>query len=354
MSYRIAITKPGRHASKSIKTDLGSKPAEQQTIFVSIASYCDPMLPFTLNNAYHTANFPANLHFGIVDQSASDERLMPDSEIPSPQYRYVHIDPRDARGPCWARAVAMTLYDGQDWFFQIDSHMLFDQGWDERLIAAAMQCAEINPKCIISNYPNAFEMVDGLPKRKPVTQQVLAHVLARDAQFEDGHPVLKFQAIPVARDTSVIGFHVGAGCLFARGTFAAEIPYDPHIYFHGEEQSVAARAYTHGWDIFHVAGMPVYHLYDSGGDDAPRARHWNEAHDKQRQVRWWELEARSKSRVHDLLCGRQDLGIYGLGKKRSLADYARFCGIDYTARTLGEKARQGPWAVSGKQKQATP
>lgn len=324
------------------------KPISEQTIFVSIASYCDPLLTFTLNNAYHTAAFPENLHFGVVDQSAFEERLSHDAEIPSAQFSYVHIDPRDARGPCWARSVAMTFYGGQDWFFQIDSHMLFDRGWDERLVAAAMQCAAINPKCILSNYPNAFEMIDNLPKPKPVTQQVLAHVLARDAQFEEGHPVLKFQAIPVARDAPVVGFHLGAGCLFARGTFAEEIPYDPHIYFHGEEQSVAARAFTHGWDIFHVGAMPVYHLYDTGGSDAPRARHWTEAHDKLRPVRWWDLEAESKARVQALLCDGKDLGIYGLGSQRSLADYARFCGIDYAAKSLDDKARQGPWAVGSK------
>jgi hypothetical protein len=320
------------------------KPIAEQTIFISIASYCDPLLQFTIDGALATATRPANLRFGIVDQSPFVARL-PEAELPRAQISYVHIDPRDARGPCWARSIAMTLYDGEDWFFQIDSHMLFASGWDEKLIAAALQCSAINPKCILSNYPNAFEMVDNQPKPKPVTQHVLAHVLGKDAQFEATHPVLKFQAIPVGRDTPVLGFHLGGGCLFANGSFVEEIPYDPHIYFHGEEQSMAVRAYTHGWDIFHVPALPIYHLYDTGGSEAPRPKHWTEGHDKQRPVRWWVLEERSKARVRALLCEGKNLGVYGLGTQRTLADYARFCGIDYASKTLTEQARQGPWVA---------
>ncbi len=321
------------------------KPISEQTIFISIASYCDPLLSFTIDSALKAASFPGNLHFGVVDQCAAESRLIPNGELPSTQLAYVQIDPLDARGPCWARSVAMTLYADEDWFFQIDSHMLFDPGWDEKLIAAALQCSEHNPKCILSSYPNAFQIIDNLATPKPVTRQVLAHVLAKDMQFDAEHPVLKFQAIPVAKDTPVLGFHLGAGCLFTRGAFVEEIPYDPHLYFHGEEQTLAARAYTHGWDIFHICALPIYHLYAVLEGQTPRPRHWSEEHDKQRKVRWWALEARSKARVAALLCEGKDLGIYGLGAQRTLADYAKFSGIDYAEKTLNEKARRGPWAV---------
>ncbi len=108
---------------------------------------------------------------------------------------------------------------------------------------------------------------------------------------------------------------------------------------------MAARAYTHGWDIFHVPALPIYHLYDTGGSEAPRPKHWTEGHDKQRPVRWWVLEERSKARVSALLCEGKNLGVYGLGTQRTLADYARFCGIDYASKTLTEQARQGPWVA---------
>jgi len=38
-------------------------------IFISIASYQDPMLEITIKSAYENASFPENLIFGVCDQS---------------------------------------------------------------------------------------------------------------------------------------------------------------------------------------------------------------------------------------------------------------------------------------------
>ena len=42
--------------------------------------------------------------------------------------------------------------------------------------------------------------------------------------------------------------------------------------------------------------------------------------------------------VRALLVAREDLGVYGLGTRRTLPDFAAFSGIDYAARTLGASA----------------
>src|SRR6478609_8784424 len=105
-------------------------------IFVSIASYCDPLLAWTMERAVATAAAPARLHFGVVDQSpAAVPRVAPAGR--GARLSQVRLDPVDARGPCWARAIAMSLYDGEDWFLQIDSHTDFDAGWDALLVAQA-------------------------------------------------------------------------------------------------------------------------------------------------------------------------------------------------------------------------
>ena len=319
---------------------------QPERIFISIASYCDPMLQFTVNDAWLKAKQPDRLRFGIVDQSPPEQRQVLPNEFARRHIRYVHVHPSDTRGVCWARSLAMTLYQGEEWFFQIDSHMLFEPGWDERLIAQTRECQAINPRCIVSSYPNPFEMVNGAAIPKPTTDKVLAHIVKPDSQFENDHPTLSFQAIAVDQDAPVRGFHLGAGCLFAPGDFVSVLPYDPHLYFHGEEQSLAVRAFTHGWDIFHVSGLPVYHLYNVGDNAKNRPLHWSEDEDKQRQQRWWELDAAAKTRLRRLVFDGADLGIHGLGRERSLADYARFSGINYIDRRIDEPARSGPWAVA--------
>jgi len=310
-------------------------------IFVSIASYCDPVLGFTLARARAAASRPQDLHFGVVDQGPEPLPASTTALLPPARLSYQRIDPVYARGPCWARALAMALYDGEDWYLQLDSHMDFEPGWDERLVAQARALAPGRRGVVVTAYPHAFAFEDGRPVPRPPTGPLLAHVVKPGTGFApEGHPVLSFEAHPVDTDRPVPGFHVGAGCLFAPGRFVLEFPYDPALYFHGEEQALALRLYTHGWDIFHVPRLPLLHLYNDGRSGGPaRPLHWDERQDVGRAQAWWQLEQRSRARLAALVSG-QPLGVYGLGPARSLADFARWSGIDYAARRIEPRAHQ--------------
>lgn len=310
------------------------------SIFLSIAAYCDPVLPFTLTRAVATARWPDQLHFGIVDQSPASSPPLNHQAWEPARTSCVRIEPVYARGPCWARAIAMSLYDGEEWFLQIDSHMDFDLHWDQRLIEQADLLSAGRRGAVITAYPNPFVFEGDRAVPRPATQKVLAHVVKPGAVFEADHPVLPFEAHPVECDEALSGFHLAAGCLFAPGRIVQAFPYDPWFYFHGEEQAYAARLYTHGWDIFHMPGLPLYHLYNNRESGAPpRPLHWDEQHDRERARTWWQLEQRSRHRIAALLAG-EDLGAYGLGKVRSMEDYAEFSGIDFRSRSLAPRAYQ--------------
>ena len=315
----------------------------RMSIFISIASYCDPVLPFTVARALATARHPDRLHFGVVDQSPAGMPLpLKNSGLAPGKLDYLRIEPEYARGPCWARAVAMSFYAGEDWFFQIDSHMDFDADWDETLAAQARVLAPGRAGVVLSAYPDPFTFQGAYAVHAPAPGKVLFHVVKKDTQFEAGHPVLGFEAHPVASVRPLPGYHLGAGCLFAPGAFAQVFPYDPGLYFHGEEQALAARLYTHGWDIFHMPGMPVSHLYNNGQPGGPpRPMHWDAAQDALRSQSWRQLEGRSRRRLAELLAG-VPLGVYGLGRERTLAQYTAFCGIDYATRTIAPRAFRPP------------
>lgn len=309
------------------------------TVFVSVVSYCDPLLEFTLKSAYSQASDPSRVFFGVVEQALPGAHLQLAADWAQHQVRWLRVPALDARGPCWARALAMSLYQGEQWFFQVDSHTWFEPGWDQRLIDWSRRCAALNPRHLLSCYPNPFQMIDGQPFATLVSPQVLAHVVSQPGGFDAAHPVLMFEGVPVASDGPVPGFHVGAGCLWAPGGLVQELPYDPFLYFHGEEQAFALRAWTRGWDIFHIPAMPVYHQYTQAGA-AQRPMHWSPELDAQRRQRSATLAAAANQRLAALLWQDADLGVYGLGSARSLADYAAFSGIDYPRRQIAPAARK--------------
>ena len=309
------------------------------SIFISIAAYCDPMLAFTINSARSQAADPSRVFIGVVEQAAAGQALRMEDQWALEHVRWTRVDALEARGPCWARALAMALYQGEDWYLQIDSHTWFEPGWDQRLVQWAERCGTANPRTMLTCYPNPFVMRDGHPAAESVTNKVLAMVVRGDSEFVPEHPVLMFEGVAVETDEPVPGVHLAGGCLFAPGNMVDELPYDPHLYFHGEEQSLSLRAWTRGWDIVHIPGMPMYHLYTVPGS-RPRPMHWSPEHDERRAVRSATLEAAARKRLSALIWEGGNLGVYGLGTQRSLADYAAFSGIDFAGRRIEDRARK--------------
>lgn len=299
-----------------------------ETIFVSIASYQDDMLKLTIEDALAKAKYPERIKFGVVEQRDYLRRINPNVHARK-QIRYVGVDPEDSRGVCWARNVCMSLYQNEDWFFQIDSHMLFDPHWDEWYINQCKQLEEVCNKPIISGYPKSFILEKNMPVRDS-SPGLMACLIPEDTKFVDNALIILFKGAKLLKvKVPVKAWHPAAGCVFARGNLVNEIPYDPQIYFEGEEQTFALRSFTHGWDIFHLPDMPMYHYFTRD----KRTSHWDCKADKKRHENWALLKINSLARVKKVLSGKQN-GIYGLGTNRTLKDYADFCGIDYVNEVI--------------------
>lgn len=311
-------------------------PPTSPTIFISIASYLDPMLFFTLNDAVAKAARPELLSLGVVDQHGEDQRAAIAALPFARRVRYVHLHPQDTLGVSWARSTAFSLYDGEAFLLQVDSHTLFEPGWDERLRALHAKLCRRSAKPIISTYPYRFDMVDGKPRYTPGegrTALVLRPHPEKKLAPDDA--VLRFMARHLFTDEPVMGCHVSAGFLFAAGSFVEEVPYDPYLYFHGEEQSLAVRAFTRGWDIFHPLATPVYHLYKTEGTPY-ETHHWHGELDARRAFASSYLTERARLRLNRLLMGDGLPGAYGLGTVRSMAQYAELSGIDYARQTISD------------------
>jgi Glycosyltransferase (GlcNAc) len=316
-------------------------------IFVSIAAFCDPFLSHTIQDAISKASRPERLVFGVVDQTPQSRRAELSALCAPAQLRYVQMDPVESRGVCWARSIACSLYQGENFFFQIDSHMLFEPAWDEQLLQLWQDLKKFTHKPIISTYPYGFEFEEGKAVVKISVSDKTTLVLRPkpESSLSQANATLSFRAEHVFVRQPVLGSHVAGGFLFTHGDFIDEIPYDPRLYFHGEEQSIALRAFTHGWDIYHPSHIPVFHLYKMP-HTSHENHHWHPKWDMQRDIKFTSLTELAAERLKDLVYQRRDLGSFGLGQERSVEDFAKRSGINYLAKKIIIQYQEGEYAFA--------
>ena len=302
------------------------------SIFISIASYQDPLLVSTIFSAYNNAQNKDELIFSICDQS--DNPIKASDLAFSHQIRYDHVEPVFSKGPCWARHRAQSFYDDEDYFLQIDSHTQFLENWDSLFkdalwkIEAESKNDDYFSKPIITSYPRGFEVIDfkkGIFELSTIDKHTQVITYRKDSLFLRGSFSRQI-GIPTKHNEITHAYLMAAGCIFTRGKFIKEIPYDPNYYFYGEELSMALRAFTHGFSFFHIPDVPLFHLY-TDVSNIPRKLHWDPEDDKNRAIKWNELEKKSLDRLDDLFAEKIE-GSMGLGTARSLDDYAILSGVD--------------------------
>jgi len=298
-------------------------------IFVQIASYRDPELIPTIQSIVRQAKDPSRLRFGICRQYHSGDRFDDLRALKGdPRFCIWEVPYSHSRGACWARSMAQQFFAGEEFTLQIDSHTRFAHDWDEALIGMLRQLmSECGvPKPILTTYPPGFEPRKQFDARCPAPPLRIAF----DHFSPVGAPVTRPEILP---DWEQLRYPVrarffGGGFAFTIGNFCRDVPYDPSLYFFGEEITMAVRAFTHGYDLFHPQRSVVWHYYGR----ARHKRHWDD------HVDFYIRDASSLERMRQLLGissqpSKTRVGRYGLGKVRSLRDYERYAGISFSKRT---------------------
>ncbi len=299
------------------------------TIFLSIAAYRDPELVPTIEHALAQARWPGELRFGVCWQHGEGEA--PPPALDGGRMRIIDVPWRESRGACWARAELMKLYEGEDWFLQLDSHHRFAPGWDAILLDQAERSGAARP--VLSTYAAPYDPAAPLSRDPAPTR------MRFDRFTPHGIPTFQFDNIaPAERNGAPIRARfVSAHLLFAPGSFVADVPYDPELYFIGEEISLAVRAFTHGYDLFHPGAHVAWHEYTRAG----RTKHWDD-HIAGNAVAlpWHQRDAVSLDKVQRFLTERP-IGPLACGDQRSVADYEAYAGIDFRQRSATPAAASG-------------
>jgi hypothetical protein len=298
------------------------------TIFVSIAAYRDPDLVPTIQDCIRRARWPGELRFGICWQHGEGD-TPPDAD--PRRMRVIDVPWQASRGACWARAEIMKLYDGEDYFLQIDSHHRFVQDWDALLLDQAARTGAARP--LLTTYAAPFQPDRPLP----------GHDVPTGMKFNcfraDGPPSTGITMQPdwVGRSGPVRGRFLSAHLLFTLGSFVEDVPYDPDLYFYGEEISLAIRAFTHDYALFH----PNVHVMWHQDPRRPTPLHWDD-HVEGAGVRVTaaERDQASLTKVNRFLA-EPEVGPLACGTARSFQEYQLYSGLDFRRRTATAAVRRG-------------
>ncbi len=298
------------------------------TIFVSVAAYRDPDLGATLEDCVRNARRPGDLRFGVVWQHEAGE---PRPSVPRrAKMSLVEVPWRDSRGACWARAEAMRLWQGEEFFLQIDSHHRFVPDWDEKLLRQAERAGTELP--LLTTYAADFTPGQPLPDPAPTSMRYASFM-------REGVPLFDKDRRPdwSPDDPPVRARCLSAHLLFAPGRFVEDVPYDPDLYFFGEESTLAVRAFTCGYSLLH----PTCHIMWHQNPRRTTPVHWTD-HVRQHGVTMTarERDAEALARARRLLTEGHG-GVFGCGTARTLAEYERYADVDFRRRRIGPSALRG-------------
>ena len=302
------------------------------SIFVRIPSYRDPELGPTVDDCIAKAKYPDDLRFGICWQHDGSESL--GALADDPRVHVVEVPHTESKGASWARAQVLPFYDGEDFTICLDAHHRFADGWDTTLMDMMEMTGAEKP--VITTYPPDFDPATGRYDRR-----VMAMAFAG---FNPNGPIRFRPAAVHNADELERPFpsrFCAGGFAFTLGRAVEEIPNDPHLYFLGEETNLTVRAYTKGYDFFHPHRVVCWHQY------APpeRPTHWDDNRNQKTDT-WFELERHGQARLRRLLGidppdPNEDFGAYGLGTDRSLRDFEKYAGVNFTVQGVDQ------WTLDG-------
>jgi hypothetical protein len=278
------------------------------TIFISIASYKDEELIYTIKDIIYNAEHPNNLRFGICFQDDNIHKL--DEYVNDKRFKIINIHYSETKGCCWARSLIQKLYNNETYTLQLDSHHRFVKNWDTLLINMFLDLKKDGvDKPLITTYLPSYN-----PKNDPQDRVMCPWSIKFDKMIENNIFLFIPDYIMNHNELTkpIKGYFFSGHFSFTTGNFCNEIPYDDNLYFIGEEINISLRSYTYGYEIYYPHILFAWHEYTR----SYRTKQWDD--DKE----WWKKDQKSKQ--HFSLFLNNDDSVeekFKLGKVKDITTY---------------------------------
>lgn len=244
------------------------------SLFVSIASFRDKELTNTLYSLLSQAKDLSKIHVCILSQDEDDkhpklENLFDLFNVSN--YTYKKINYLSSTGVGYARNYIQSFIKPEhDFYLQIDSHSRFVENWDQLLIEDYNKCLNYwGDDIILTSYPYGF-VYDDFGNFKC-------------ADFDKPHTVkaVSFKNNFISyncanteytgEDRGMLTGYFCGGLAFGKSQTFIDTPYDPEIFFYGEEQTLSIRFYEKGVKLIGPPRNYIYHDYEG----SRRKRQWD-------------------------------------------------------------------------------
>lgn len=316
---------------------------KKERIFISIASYRDSELVETITSAIENSDFPELLDFWILNQIdfENDKNCIIPGHLLNKNISYQVMDYKESSGACFARSyIWKNFLKNQKFALQVDSHTRFTKSWDTNL--KKMWYDLKDEKWVLTHYPVRY-----FPKEWIFDMQYYTYfkVLSLRDNWLPEISSWSFFFSDIENRSHKTPF-IAAWFIFWLSEMFKNIPYDPYLYFQGEEMTYAARLWTNGYNFYLPTKGFVWHKYHfdfSNNKNLEDNFHWED-----NKKTWLKRDILSIKRCRHLLNIEKtvdkevlkDLEKYWLGKERTLEDYEKFSWISYKNQTLEEFSKK--------------
>ena len=294
------------------------------SIFVQIAAYRDFEVTPTILDAIKQSSENHTINFGVHTVYVDESEI----NVPNlPNVKHAESKAPENIGLGIGRALAHQFYNGEDYYLQCDSHSRFVEGWDEIAIHSILDYQiQGMLKPLITMYPANY-WYPSLNATHVDKDNIENNNLTEISFYENPN---QFKEIKIPSQTAIslkdknqLIKSVSGGSIFTVDGF---LPFNTEIAFYGEEIWLAARAFTHGFDIVVPKKQYMYHLYYD---------HTKPAEINKRKLLWadfpnefTELDKISKALIYKTFT-EGTTGEFLLGTERTILEYGLYAGLDF-------------------------
>ncbi|MFP3462665.1 GlcNAc-transferase family protein [Arthrobacter globiformis] len=234
--------------------------------YVQIPAYRDNELFPTLRSLYAQAAKPGRLRVRVMWQRKVHVDLPIDVQG-LPGLEVEEVDAASSEGCNWARRRLQRAWRGERYTLFIDSHHRFVAGWDDLALEMLEESrGENSTKPVLTGYLPGYDPASGYRRtRRPLRLYPYARdqgVLTR----LKGEIMTDFERLVKPAPADFVSLHF----LLADGSFNNDVPFNPAIYFFGDEVLTSVRAFAAGYRLFHPQRVVGWHAYNRDS----RVTHW--------------------------------------------------------------------------------